>query len=309
MSQWRRPTDDAYAFQLRAIEPAVPPLGEARDIRSVLREVLGEEDAARFEQRTSRWGGPEDTLPGGEQPYIAPQQMFRECPWQRHLSVEDLSDILRGTVRVMRSEGQTDYVLRDHHMLDVVLYHYRSAGHLPGSLFHADRHSDWCRDGYLSSCRPAQAATWWTLLEGLKRPDGAPVLGERQVSFTTAKPGPEVAVEGRDVGASTLVPWWVDRAALSWSSAIEQPGATASDWVSLDLDYFQPLEQLRLTRGLLRDARFRAMMSAALVRVFVLSPQFARGGDVLSCWTTQGGIHASLRMLNLVRGAGYLSCA
>ncbi|MEZ4236865.1 MAG: hypothetical protein R3F59_12065 [Myxococcota bacterium] len=61
---------------------------------------------------------------------------------------------MRGTVRVMRrGDGRVDYVLRDHHMLDVVLYHARTAGELPRALPHADRHSDWCRDGYLTSVR------------------------------------------------------------------------------------------------------------------------------------------------------------
>jgi hypothetical protein len=36
------------------------------------------------------------------------------------------------------------------------------------------------------------------------------------------------------------------------------------------------------------------------VRVFVLSPQFANGGDRVSAWTV-GRRNASLRMLNLLR--------
>jgi hypothetical protein len=45
-------------------------------------------------------------------------------------------------------------------------------------------------------------------------------------------------------------------------------------------------------------------MAGAKVRVFVLSPQFTAGGDVLEHWTVAGRRHASLRMLNLVRGMG-----
>jgi hypothetical protein len=73
------------------------------------------------------------------------------------------------------------------------------------------------------------------------------------------------------------------------------------DWVSLDLDYFQPAAQLRLSRGLLRDARFHRMSAAAKVRVFVLSPQFSNGGDLVEPWETQGSPHSSLRLLNLAR--------
>ena len=107
---------------------------------------------------------------------------------------------------------------------------------------------------------------------------------------------------GRDVGASLRVPWWVDKAELPWAQAIASPKAAACDWVSLDLDNFQPLEQLHLTKGLLRDPRFHRRMREAKVRVFVLSPQFTAGGDVLEHWTVQGRKHASLRMVNLVRG-------
>lgn len=305
IAEWRRPTDAEYAFRLRAIgegfAPSAVPCGLSRDIRDVATAVLVAGDAERFERRVDRWTGPEDRDADGDQPYIARQSVFAEHPW-RPLNLGDLEEVLRGTVRVLRgADGRTDYVLRDHHMVDVVLYHYATTGTLPSALFHADRHSDWCRDGYLTARRPAQAATWWTLLEGLKRPDGGPVLGERAVHFTTAQPAPEVPTAGRDVGASTRVPWWVDAADLPWQRAVAVPGALQADWVSVDLDYFQPLAQLALTRGLLRDPGFHALAAQAKVRVFVLSPQFTAGGDVLTDWTVRGR-HASLRMLNLVRG-------
>lgn len=275
----------------------MPPHGVARDIREVAEEVLVDGDAARFDARVDRWEGPEDPGPNGDQPYVARQLGFEERSW-RPLGMQDLDEVLAGTVRVMRgAEGQTDYVMRDHHVLDAVLYHYRTTGTLPAGLFHADRHSDWCRDGYLATHRPAQAATWWTLLEGLKRPDGSAVLGEGQVTFTTAAPAETLA--GRDVGASSRVPWWVEQAELAWPQALARAGAP--DWVSVDLDYLQPIEQLVLTRGLLRDARFHGLMRRARVRLFVLSPQFTCGGDVLTDWTVRGR-HASLRMLDLVRG-------
>ncbi|PTL76076.1 hypothetical protein DAT35_51880 [Vitiosangium sp. GDMCC 1.1324] len=211
--------------------------------------------------------------------------------------------MLRGNIRVMRGRsGQADYLLRDHHMLDVALYHYRTTGELPRTLFHADRHSDWCKDSYLEARVPPQAATWWRLFEGLKRPgDRAPVLNEQDIFFTTAKAEPTSRMTGRDVGFSTVVPWFVDTSALHWPQVLAQPGVTQADWLSLDLDYFQPSPQLRLCGGLLRDPRFHGMMENARVRVFVLSPQFTNGGDKIDPWEIQGSIHSSLRLLNLLR--------
>ncbi|WNG52422.1 hypothetical protein F0U60_16155 [Archangium minus] len=214
-----------------------------------------------------------------------------------------MDSVLRGNVLVMRGHsGQADYLLRDHHMLDVALYHYRTTGELPRSLFHADRHSDWCKDGYLEARVPPQAATWWKLFEGLKRPeDSAPVLTEQDIFFTTAKAEPSSRMTGRDVGFSTLVPWFVDTSELHWSQVLARPGVVEADWVSLDLDYFQPAPQLRLSGGLLRDPRFHGMMEGARVRVFVLSPQFTNGGDKIDPWEIQGSVHSSLRLLNLLR--------
>jgi len=309
-SDWKRPTDAAYAFQLRAVTgpghftPALPSRGERRDIRDVAREVLEDGEAERFEQRMYRWSGPEDVVgQAGEQPYAGQQLTFTESERQGALRREDLDTVLRGTVLVLRGAGgQTDYVLRDHHMLDVALYHYRTTGELPRALFHADRHSDWCKDSYLEARRPPQAATWWKLLEGLKRPHtGDSLLREHDVFFTTGVASRTTKMSGRDVGVSVLVPSALDAGRLGWSDVLEQPEATLADWVSLDLDFFQPAPQLRVSRGLIRDARFHDMMGRARVRVFVLSPQFTNGGDRIDPWRIQGGLASSLRLLNLLR--------
>jgi hypothetical protein len=306
-SEWKKPTDADYAFQLRAVGegafmPAIPALGVRSDIGRVAREVLGEEAAERFERRVRRWSGPEDRV-GEEQPYAGQQHSFEEREWRSRLSLGEVDSVLRGTVLAMRGPGgQADYVLRDHHMLDVVLYHYWTVGELPRALFHADRHSDWCKDSYLEARAPQQAATWWKLLEGLKRPgQGEPVLREEEVFFTTAKAEPRQWMSGRDVGVSLLVPWFVDKARLGWEQVLEQPGVAQADWVSLDLDYFQPSPQLRLVRGLLRDSRFHGLVAGARVRVFVLSPQFTNGGDKIDPWVVQGSMPSSLRLLNLLR--------
>jgi hypothetical protein len=311
-SEWKKPTDAAYAFQLRAagsgqaggFSPAVPGTGLPRDIREIAREVLVDGEAERFERQVQRWQGPEDVAgDAGEKPYVGQQLTFEESAWRDALTMRDVDSVLRGNVRVMRSPGgQADYVLRDHHMLDVALYHYRTTGELPRALFHADRHSDWCKDSYLEARVPPQAATWWKLFEGLKRPEGsAPVLTEEDIFFTTAKAEPTARMTGRDVGFSTLVPWFVDTSALHWRQVLERPGVVQADWVSLDLDYFQPAPQLRLSGGLIRDPRFHGMMAGARVRVFVLSPQFTNGGDKVDPWEIQGSVHSSLRLLNLLR--------
>lgn len=304
-SDWKKPTDAAYAFQLRAaFSPEIPAAGLQRDIRVVAREVLGADEADRFEQRVYRWSGPENVVgDAGEKPYEGQQLTFEEHPWRGTLTMREVDSVLRGNVLVMRGRsGQADYLLRDHHMLDVALYHYRTTGELPRALFHADRHSDWCKDSYLEARVPPQAATWWKLFEGLKRPeDSAPVLTEQDIFFTTAKAEPTARMTGRDVGFSTLVPWFVDTSELHWSQVLSRPGVVQADWVSLDLDYFQPAPQLRLSGGLLRDPRFHGMMEGARVRVFVLSPQFTNGGDKVDPWEIQGSVHSSLRLLNLLR--------
>ncbi|HEY0094268.1 MAG TPA: hypothetical protein VGB96_08090, partial [Archangium sp.] len=239
-SEWKKPTDAAYAFQLRAagsgqadgFSPAVPGTGLRRDIRDVAREVLGDGEAERFERQVRRWQGPEDVVgDAGEQPYAGQQLTFEEASWRGVLTMRDVDGVMRGNVLVMRSPtGQADYVLRDHHMLDVALYHYRTTGGLPRALFHADRHSDWCKDSYLEARVPPQAATWWKLFEGLKRPeDSAPVLTEQDIFFTTAKAEPTGRMTGRDVGFSTLVPWFVDTAALHWRQVLERPEVTQAD--------------------------------------------------------------------------------
>ncbi len=312
-SDWKRPTDDAYAFQLRAASgssepgsfvPAIPGSGSQSDIRHVVREVLAEGEAERFERRIHRWSGPEDVVgEAGEKPYEGQQHTFEERTWRTSLSMADIDAVLRGIVLVLRGpSGPTDYVLRDHHMLDVALYHYWTTGELPRALFHADRHSDWCKDSYLEARRPQQAATWWKLIEGLKRPGTtAAVLNEQDVFFTTAAAEATSRMTGRNIGASVQVPGFLDPDQLHWRQVLEQPGALQADWVSLDLDFFQPVAQLRLSQGLIRDARFHGLVTAAGVRVFVLSPQFTNGGDKIEPWVIQGSLHSTLRLLNLLR--------
>lgn len=303
-ADWKKPTDGPYAFPLRPVSPARPPEGTLSDIRAIAREVLGDADAERFEQRIHRWSGPEDRVgEAGEQPWVSPQLGFEEAAWRPELTRAELDAVMRGHVRVMRSPGgQTDYVLRDHHMLDVALYHYRTTGELPRALLHADRHSDWCKDSYLEARRPPQAATWWRLFEGLKRPhDATPVLTEQDIHFTTVKAEATAKMTGRDVGFSTLVPWHVDTRELHWRHVLARPEALAVDWLSLDLDYFQPSPQLRLCRELVRSPVLHGLLERARVRVFVLSPQFTNGGDKIEPWEVQGSLSSTLRLLNLLR--------
>lgn len=300
-SDWKRPIDDAFAFRLRVIAPRPVPIGIASDIREIAREVLEPADAERFEKKVERWSGPEDLI-DGRHPYAGAQLFFTEVPAKRRLAIDEVKAVLAGTVQVRRSpSGQTDYLLRDHHMIDVALYHYRTTGQLPRALLHVDRHSDWCKDSYLEQRRPAQAATWWKLFEGLKRPDSTQcVLREHDVHFITAR---AAAKKGRDIPGSVFVPSSMEQQDFGWERALEKPGALGSDWVSLDLDYFQPAAQLRLASGLIRDPRFHRVVRQAAVRVFVLSPQFTSGGDKVEPWVVQGGLHSSLRLLNLLQVA------
>lgn len=302
-ADWKRPTDGDFAFSLRALTPALPRLGERVDVREVAGRTLTDEAAASFAAKVSRWTGPEDVI-AGEQPWAVEQLWFEEAPWTPRLSRADLEPVMRGATRVMRSPstGQVDYLMRDHHTVDAVLYHYATTGEMPRAMFHADRHSDWCNDQTLSARTPQQAATWWALLEGLKRPEtNEPVLREREVIFCTA----EASLQGehRGVGASLRIPGCVDPSSISWPQALEDQRIDEVDWVSLDLDCFQPAAQLKLVGGLIRDDRFAAMMARARVRMFVLSPQFLSGGDKIKTWTLQGSLSSSLRLLNVLRAA------
>jgi hypothetical protein len=108
-------------------------------------------------------------------------------------------------------------------------------------------------------------------------------------------------MSGRDVGVSVRVPGFLDPEQLHWRQVLEQPEAPQADWVSLDLDFFQPAPQLRVSHGLLRDPRFHGLLQGARVRVFVLSPQFTNGGDRIDPWEIQGNMHSTLRLLNLLR--------
>ncbi len=295
-SDWVRPIDGAYAFFLRAISPHLPAVGKRSEIEQIASAVLELESAQRFAQKVDRWSGPEDLI-GSDRPYVAAQTAFEEVGPRCKRTMRDVEAALRGVVQVSRApSGQTDYLLRDHHMIDVALYHYATTGQLPRALLHADRHSDWCKDSYLEQRTPAQAATWWKLFEGLKRPDGEPVLRDDAVHFVT---GRAAARKGRDIPGAVFVPSLMESRDFGWEAALGRDGAATADWVSLDLDYFQPSVQLRLAAGLVRDERFRRSLRTASVRVFVLSPQFTSGGDKVEPWVIQGDLASSLRLLNL----------
>jgi len=295
-----RPTDAALAFQLVDLAPVTPPAGTLLDLRDIVRKCLGP-DAERFERRVARWDGPDDAGAGGARPYAGKQLEFRLSDDARPISIDDLESVLRGTALLrVRSDGSRDFVLRDHHMLDVVLVHYATTGALPSRLFHADRHSDWCSDAFLNRRIPDQAATWWALLRGLKRPsDAGPVLEESDVVFTSERSAHAPWMSGRPFEEVLAVPWFVDRAKLHCTDATADDHAFDCDWVSLDLDDFLPSPQFRAARGLLEDARFRGMWRAAKVRVLCLSPQFTNGGDRHDRWAVAGRRSAMLRFVRL----------
>ncbi|MEZ4236866.1 MAG: hypothetical protein R3F59_12070 [Myxococcota bacterium] len=106
------------------------------------------------------------------------------------------------------------------------------------------------------------------------------MLGEGQVHFTTAQPGPEADTAGRDVGCPARAPV-VDRAALGWDDALARPGYwTDCDWVSAD-------PRLPANAGAVPDEgscgiRASAASMARGAGGCSLSPQFTRGGDVLT---------------------------
>ncbi len=303
LAEWRRPVDAEFAFRLRHAPVGVPPrTGTVIPVADVTRAVLEPDDAERFEKGVRRWTGPEDVDAAGRTPWAGPQDRIREIPWTDRIDDVQMGELLSGTVLVMRRDGRTDYVMRDHHLLDALMYERWVTGDRPTALFHADRHSDWCRDGVLASGHPDQAATWWTLCEGLKAPDGAPWLKPEDVVFTTAK-APGLEAEGtRDIGAEQRTPWFVEREVLGWARALPLALERGCDWLSIDLDLFQPSRQLAVVKGLLKSPDFATLNARARVRLFVLSPQFTAGGDRLTEWTVGTRRSAGLRLLNLLRG-------
>jgi len=311
-ADWVRPTDGAFRFVLRAVHgripgevgftPSVPPSGACTRMEEIARAVLTEDGPERFEARIARWSGPEDVRGSERQPYLGVQDAFVEAAWQDRLNRAALEPVLEGRALVMRSAARTDYLLRDHHMLDVALYHYLTTGELPRRLLHADRHSDWCSDAFLERRTPLQAATWWKLLEGLKRAeDGSAVVEERDVHLIWARAVRTGRMSGRDLDDAVPLPSWLAPEDCTWERVLEREDARAADWVSLDLDYFQPSAQLAVSHGLLRDERFGLTLRQAKVRIFVLSPQFTNGGDKVEPWTVQGSLASSVRLLNLLR--------
>jgi hypothetical protein len=273
-----RQTDGAFAFRLRALPASLLTLPAT--VGDIAEAALEPADAKRFNQSVLRWGGPEDEIVVPplvrtdshpyivhhtaifHQPYAGQQLVFEPRAWSEPV---DLEAVLRGAVQVHRCDatGRVDYILRDHHMVDVVLCEYAVSGYLPTSLFHADRHSDWCNDATLRHRPPDQAATWWSLLGGLKRPpcpadtDGdnggddvaaagnaaadanevvyldpaalAPVLAEEDIIFTTAKAAHQLSMSGRDVGAHERVPPHLGRADLPWAAVRMDPRVAAHD--------------------------------------------------------------------------------
>lgn len=139
-----------------------------RDLQQVIKESFAcNVEAERFENSIERWGGPEDVFSDANgswyQPWVGKQQFVHEVTWCDEINEELFDDILGGTIILMRShhESETssrkrrvqpciDFLMRDHHILDALLLHRSmSLGPTPRALFHADRHSDWCRDGFL----------------------------------------------------------------------------------------------------------------------------------------------------------------
>jgi hypothetical protein len=304
LSEWRRPTDADFAFRLRTVPGVEPPApGTLVRLPDVTQAVLEPEDVSRFERRVRRWTGPEDLDANGNAPWARRQDRLREMRWASRIDDAAMDELLSGTVLVMRGDGRTDYVMRDHHLLDALMYERWTTGDRPTALFHADRHSDWCRDGLLAAGEADQAATWWTLCEGLKAPDGSPWLRPEDVVFTTAKAAGLEAEGTRDVGADQRTPWFVERSLLGWDRALPLALERGCDWLSLDLDLFQPSKQLAAVKGLLRSPEFATLNARARVRLFVLSPQFTAGGDRLASWTVGRRRSAGLRLLNLLRRA------
>ena len=129
--------------------------------------------------------------------------------------------VLQGRSLVLRDpSGAVDFVLRDHHMIDVALYHYRTRGELPQALFHADRHSDYCRDGFLEEARPIRQPRGGSSSRIKRLGDSSPVLAEDRVFFANARAPHAPWMSGRAFEEELVIPWFLPSDELHWSKTL-----------------------------------------------------------------------------------------
>jgi len=301
-------------MELRPVGQPRIPRGKV-NIDSIIRRLFGRASREVYEARAPRTRGPSlrHLPPGGRQPYLARQQYFREKPWRERLSRKDLREVLGGTVLVMRRGDQVDFIARDHHTLDVLLYERAATGYRPDGLFHLDRHTDFDA----AELRPPRAMQqynrWWGELERIRLPGGKPLLRADRVIFATAVPdaagearrqtgGQVWGNPGRTLGGpAAAVPRSTARRGTDWRAAIQRAAAQRPGAVSIDVDALMPSCQLALTRGLLKDPRFGQLMDRARLRLFVLSPSFLNGGDLIERAEVNGSISSAQRLINFMR--------
>jgi hypothetical protein len=261
-------------WTLAQVEPRPHPIGTVREIAEVALRVLAPRGEA-FMSELRRWRGPD--------PYPAKQTRVGAHPWKNRLDAEDVERIMDGEIRAMISpRNRIDLVMRDHHVLDALLYVWDAHGRLPrGPMLHLDRHSDF------EPIVPwhGQANGWWGLLAFLLRPDPPhrPILDPARVIYGNAleddrsKYHPPMI--GELNGAHAEVPPSHAGADISLEAALARAEVERPDVVSVDLDLLMPEAQLARGGWILTDPRYLAILSEAAVAVFALSPQFARGGD------------------------------
>lgn len=268
---------------LTKVPPRPHPVGTDRTIRDVAARLLGRR-ATAFMNALSRWKGPK--VEGDEQPYVGRQETFRAVPFKEALSRDDLETVLKGNVLVMKhpARDQVQLVARDHHTVDALLYLYDSAGYLPRGALHLDRHSDY------EELIPehGQANGWWSLLPFFLRPgargkEGPEILSPRDVIYGTAvelDPAKyDPPMPGELNGAHENVPPSHDRDRITPEDALARAAELGPDFLSIDLDLFMPAAQDELAGWVLDDPRYQKLVEEARAVLFVLSPQFAKGGD------------------------------
>jgi hypothetical protein len=89
-----RPTDSRFAFRLR---PEALPLALPASADAIAAATLEAADSVRFATQVQRWGGPEDELEDGSQPYVGQQLTFEAQAWDAPV---DLESVLKGVVQV-----------------------------------------------------------------------------------------------------------------------------------------------------------------------------------------------------------------
>ncbi len=301
----------AQPLQLPAASRLTWNVGESKHVVDIAREAFGASRALDFITLWRSWGGYPVGGPGDQSTTrCAQQRTFTRLPWKDKLDTDDMKRVLHGEVLIMENphSKQLDFVAREHNTLDVLLAAWALGRPMPTKVLHFDRHSDYITEAdagttgrrYLAGA--PQAAAWWSLLDVIQRADGDPLANPtRDVAFVTYLSPRQDEREDRvlNFGRSSPIP----PRERQWQRVAEGLRNAPADFVSYDLDLSMPSHQMNGTKSMLRDPDFQRAMQGATTRLFVVSPEFSGGGDLIKNAHAVHSPATYARVLNVIRRA------